>query len=139
MSDQDFFFDEDKKADKPAAKASAKSGTAAKPAAKSAATPADSGAGSMADQAVSMTVAVLIGVIGVLLGAIIGLFVGKSMAVPTVAAETGAITAPAGMGSTTATGGTAPQLSPEQLQNGELPAGHPSIGGSGTASSTPGK
>jgi len=133
VSDQDFFFDEDTKADKPAAKASAKGGTAAKSAAK----PAASGAGSMADQAVSMTVAVLIGVIGILLGAIIGLFVGKSMAVPTVAAETGAITAPAG--STTSTGGTAPQLSPEQLKNGELPAGHPSIGGSGAASSTPGK
>ena len=138
MSDQDFFFDEDTKADKPAAKASAKGGTAAKPAAKSAAKPVDSGAVSMADQAVSMTVAVLIGVIGVLLGAIIGLFVGKSMAVPTLAAETGAITAPGGTGSTAATG-TAPQLSPEQLQNGKLPAGHPSIGGTGTASSTPGK
>jgi hypothetical protein len=76
-----------------------------------------------------MTIAVLVGVIGILLGAVIGLFVGKSMAVPSVATTPGA-------GGTT-TGQQAPQLTPEQLQGGELPAGHPSVGGAATGTPAP--
>jgi len=74
-----------------------------------------------------MTVAILIGVIGILLGAVIGLFVGKSMAVPSVTAGTGAPAATQ----------QAPQLTPEQLQGGELPAGHPSVGGAATGTPAP--
>jgi hypothetical protein len=72
-----------------------------------------------------MTIAILIGVIGILLGAVIGLFVGRSMAVPSVAVSptTGAPAATQ----------QAPQLTPEQLQGGQLPAGHPSVGATTTA------
>jgi hypothetical protein len=75
-----------------------------------------------------MTIAILIGVIGILLGAVIGLFVGKSMAAPSVAVTPGA-----GTGTTQ----QAPQLTPEQLQGGELPAGHPSVGGAATGTPAP--
>ncbi len=119
MSDQDFFFDED---DKPAK-------SAGKDTAKKTSTPAPrSAAPAPAAQTVTMTVAILIGVIGILLGAVIGLFVGKSMAAPAVVLP--------GAGGTT-TGQQAPQLTPEQLQGGELPAGHPSIGGAATGTPAP--
>jgi len=74
-----------------------------------------------------MTIAILIGVIGILLGAVIGLFIGKSLAVPTAAVVPAATT----------TGQSAPQLTPEQLQGGQLPKGHPAIGGAGAATGTP--
>ena len=128
MSDQDFFFDEDEKPAKSAGKPAPK---------KAGSSPARSGSGSAASataapasaQSVSMTVAVLIGVIGILLGAVIGLFVGKSMAVPTVASIPSA-------GGTTSEQ-SAPQLTPEQLQGGQLPAGHPSVGGAATGTPAP--
>jgi hypothetical protein len=119
VSDQDFFFDEDEKPAK----------TAGKPAAKKAgSSPSRGGSSAPAPasaQSVSMTVAILVGVIGILLGAVIGLFVGKSMAVPSIAVTPGA--------GTTTTGQQAPQLTPEQLQGGQLPAGHPAVGGAGGA------
>jgi len=119
VSDQDFFFEEDeqpkaaKKSDTP------KKGGSARPAqAEVAAAPA---------QGVTMTVAALIGVIALLLGAIGGIFIGRGMAAPTVA-TTPAVTAPAaGAGGST----TAPQLTEDQMQGGELPAGHPDIGSMG--------
>jgi hypothetical protein len=119
VSDQDFFFDEDDK--------SAKS--AGKDTTKKASSPAPRSAAPAPAQTVTMTVAILIGVIGILLGAVIGLFVGKSMAVP-------AVVLPGAGGTTTQ---QAPQLTPEQLQGGELPAGHPAVGGGagGAATGTP--
>jgi hypothetical protein len=127
VSDQDFFFDED---DKPA------KGSGSSPAKKTGTTTSRSGSSSAnrgaaapaSVQTVSMTVAVLIGVIGILLGAVIGLFVGKSLAVPTVAVAPGA---------GTSTTQQAPQLTPEQLQGGQLPAGHPSVGGAATGTPAP--
>lgn len=109
MSDQDFFFDEEEQAeDKPAKTAArverAASGTA----------PAASAAGM---QSVSMTVASLIGVVALLVGIIIGIIIPAG-------ASTGGVPAP----TSTGTGAAAPQLSPEELQSGELPSGHPDIG-----------
>jgi hypothetical protein len=127
VSDQDFFFDEDDKSAKTSGSSAAKktgssaSRTGSGSSNKGAAAPASA-------QTVSMTVAVLIGVIGILLGAVIGLFVGKSMAVPTVAVAPGA---------GTSTTQQAPQLTPEQLQGGQLPAGHPSVGGTATGTPAP--
>jgi hypothetical protein len=121
VSDQDFFFDEDEQP-KPAEKATAptkksgSSGSASRP-------PASGG-----EQSVSMTVAVLIGVVTMLLGVIIGLFIGRGMATPAVVAPTGTGTTPQQQG--------APQLSPEQLEGGQLPEGHPDIGGGGMGGST---
>ncbi|MCL4079314.1 hypothetical protein MX659_06930 [Coriobacteriia bacterium Es71-Z0120] len=105
MSDQDFFFDEEesetpKKAEKKAA--------SARPAQKTVA-PAKQ---QVFQQSVSMTVAALVAVIALLLGVIIGILI------PT-----------GGSGTTTDTGAVAPQLTPEQLQSGQLPPGHPDISG----------
>jgi len=121
VSDQDFFFDEDeqpKTAEKATvpAKKSGSGGTPTRP-------PAADG------QSVTMTVAVLIGVVTMLLGVIIGLFIGRGMATP-------AVVAPVGGTGTGTTPQAAPQLSPEQLEGGELPEGHPDIGGGGTGGST---
>jgi hypothetical protein len=129
VSDQDFFFDEDEKPAK----------SAGTPAPKKTGSPASTGgSGSPAKspdadapaQMVSMTIAILIGVIGILLGAVIGLFVGKSMAVPSAA-----VTPSAGAG--TGTTQQAPQLTPEQLQGGQLPSGHPAVGGAATGTPAP--
>ena len=117
VSDQDFFFDEDEKPAKSGGAVRCQEGGSIVFSQRVRVRP-QAAAAPAAAQSVSMTVAVLIGVIGLLLGAVIGLFVGKSMAVPTVAVTPGA-------GTGTGTTQQAPQLTPEQLQGGELPAGSP--------------
>ena len=127
MSDQDFFFDEDEKPSKTTAKTPAKkSGTSSSSSTRS--TAASTSAASAAAQPVSMTIAILMGVIGLLLGTVIGLMVGMNLVKPAA----GAIDATGGAG----TAVTAPQLSPEQMQSGELPPNHPAVGG-GAATGTP--
>lgn len=109
--DQDFFFDEEETVEEaPAAKsAKAPAKSAAKaPAATSVAT---------AVQTVTVTVAALIGVVALLAGVIVGILlpVGGSNSVP----------AP----TTTGVSATAPELTPEELEGGALPEGHPDISG----------
>lgn len=126
MSDQDFFFDEDEAPAKETAPkkgaSSDKAATKGKPASADAEAPA-----APAAQSVSMGVAGLIGVIALLAGVIIGVIIpvgGSDVPAPT---------------STVPTQGTeqsAPQLSPEQLEGGELPEGHPPIGGEGGPGAT---
>lgn len=127
--DQDFFFDEDEQAApskeaKPARQSTSNTSRTADVAAPAAAP-------GMLAQQVSMAVASLIGVIALLAGVIIGILI----PIGTSSAPTAPTTIAPGAG-----GGSAPQLSPEQLQGGELPEGHPNIGGgaegSGTATGT---
>lgn len=126
MSDQDFFFDEDEAPAKETAPK--KAGSSDKAAAKAA--PAAGAA--TAVQTVSMSVAALIGVIALLAGVIIGIVipVGGGANVP----------APTGVQTPGAPGGdsAAPQLSPDQLNSGELPEGHPPIGGGEGGQGAPG-
>ena len=71
-----------------------------------------------------MTVAALIGVVALLLGVIIGIVIpsgGDSTPAPT--ATTGGV--------------SAPQLSPEQLESGSLPEGHPDVGDAAPEGSAP--
>lgn len=118
MSEQDFFFDEEEQevAEKPAAKKTdSPSGTAgsSKPVA----------AAATSAQGVSMTIASLIGVVALLAGVIIGIVlpVGAGTDVPAPSTTTG-------------TESQAPQLTPEQLESGQMPPGHPQVGApSGTA------
>ncbi len=133
MSDQDFFFDDDKPADKASKsdKTPAKkpSGASTRPAAKSSGSKQpvpESG------QSVTMTMAIMFAVIGLLVGVIVGLFVGNMMNAGSSAVLP-------------ASGGSAPALSQDQLNGGQLPAGHPSVGGAtgggtgaGTGSATTG-
>ncbi|MDI6713065.1 MAG: hypothetical protein QMD96_07495 [Anaerosomatales bacterium] len=106
MSDQDFFFDEEESETAAKAEKKVSSPRQAKPAA----APAKQ---QVFQQSVSMTVASLVAVIALLLGVIVGYLIprGASTSTPT---DTGAI---------------APQLTPEQLQSGQLPPGHPDISG----------
>ncbi|MBS3973755.1 MAG: hypothetical protein KGZ89_02660 [Actinobacteria bacterium] len=135
MSDKDFFFDEDETQDQ----APAKSG-GAKPASKRKAAasvetdlvesdPAPSSSVSFSMQSVSMTVAALIGVVALLTGVIIGMFI------------PGGPTATTGASGTVMPGGApsapAPQLTPEQLEGGALPPGHPPLDGMGATPTTP--
>ncbi len=116
MSDQDFFFDEDDQpAEKPAEKA------AATPAQKttSGTTAAPRPASRAAAQTVSYTVAGLIGVCTLLLGVIIGLAL-PSDDVASSTTSNPLISAPVQ---------DAPQLSPEQMQAGVMPEGHPPVDG----------
>lgn len=124
MSEQDFFFDEEEQAaaEKPVAKKTDS------PSATAPGKPAVVAAGA---QSVSMTIASLIGVVALLAGVIIGIVlpVGASTDVP-------APTTPAG------TESQAPQLSPEQLESGQMPPGHPQVGApageaTGSATTTP--
>ena len=127
MSDQDFFFDEDEKP----AKSQSKSAPAKKPAS----SPAKGSTNSApaAEQSITYTVAALLGVAALLLGVIIGVLIpvnigGSQTATPDAGlTQTGAV--------------EAPQLTPEQMQSGALPPGHPSVGGStgatGSATTTP--
>ncbi|MDZ4178398.1 MAG: hypothetical protein U1E29_04075 [Coriobacteriia bacterium] len=111
MSDQDFFFDEDEtSAETNAGASTAKRETeASKPAARVASPAA-------AIQSVSMMVAVLIGVVALLAGVIIGILIPSGTPnVPAPNTIGGGAAAPA------------PQLSPEQLQGGDLPPGHPPL------------
>lgn len=124
MSDQDFFFDEDEQPKKDAPKGSAKQGGNSSG---SKASSAPSAAAAAPAQNVSMTVTVLAAVVALLLGIIVGIFVGRSTAAPV----------PGITGTPTNTGAVqAPQLSPEQLQGGELPPNHPDIGGGAPGGST---
>ena len=121
MSDQDFFFDEEETA-QPAPKTESKStakttGTSPAPRPRqSTATSASSA--SFFEQNVSMSVAALMTVIGLLVGVIVGF----------VIAPDGAAT---GTETTLGTGTTvpAPALTEDQLNSGELPAGHPAVTG----------
>jgi hypothetical protein len=117
VSDQDFFFDEDEPT-KEAAPTNSPSKTSTTTSRATAAAPAVG----MADQSVSLMVTILVGVVTALLGVIIGIFVGRGLATTAVPGV--------GSGASLGTGTTqeAPQLSPDQLEGGELPAGHPPIG-----------
>jgi hypothetical protein len=137
VSEQDFFFDEDEQPKQPA-KQSAKSSDSTKSSKPAAA--------SSTPGSVTTTVTALVGVVALLIGVILGIFVGQSLATPTVSGN-GGISTPTqgapqqgGMGQG-GTGGeqAAPQLTPEQMQGGELPQGHPdinSMNASGSAETT---
>ncbi|HET6351601.1 MAG TPA: hypothetical protein VFG89_05680 [Coriobacteriia bacterium] len=124
MSDQDFFFDEDEQPkDVEPVKVSAPKPAKAKAAA----------AAAPAAQGVSVAIASLIGVIALLAGLIVGILLPIGGTPATSATNTPS--SPAGQ--------TAPQLSNEQMQSGQLPSGHPDISGmsgstgtSGTSGST---
>lgn len=105
MSDQDFFFDEEETEAPAKPEKKASSPGRAKPSA----APAQQ---QFFQQSVSMTVASLVAVIALLLGVIVGFLIPRGPS--TTATDTGAV---------------APQLSPEQLQSGQLPPGHPDISG----------
>lgn len=142
MSDQDFFFDEDEQVSKPTTKSSAKpagkspSKSAAKPSPSapakgnqsrapkgaSAAQPATSSTGTFFEQQVSVSVAALLVVVGLLIGVIIGVLVAPGQTESSIST-----TSPTGSA-------TAPELTSDQLQSGELPAGHPDISGTATGS-----
>ena len=120
MSDNDFLFDDDKKAEpavksKPAGNAAVKKKPAPKSAPRPAAAPARA-AGVQDQQSVTVTIAALIAVVALLIGIIVGIFVGRAMTPDTVSSQT--VT-----GGTSMTG-TAPALTEEQIQGG-MPAGHP--------------
>ena len=122
MSDQDFFFDEDEspvEETKETKKTAKTSGTASKKAAQKSAAPAPSD-----EKSVTMTIASLIGVVALLVGIIIGIII--------PAGGTGSLPAPSAGG----TGVSAPQLSPEQLETGDLPEGHPDLGEEGAPPAT---
>ncbi|MDZ4168924.1 MAG: hypothetical protein U1E26_04610 [Coriobacteriia bacterium] len=126
MSDQDFFFDEDEATPEKTAEAPKKSASS-KPAASKEPAAAVAASG---EQSVSLTVTVLVAVVAVLVGVILGIFIGRGLAAPAPVAT--------GMpGSTAPANQPAPQLTPEQLQGGEMPPGHPPVGGdAGAATGT---
>lgn len=128
--DQDFFFDEDEGTEEASApkKAEAPKGKA-KPAAQPAAPPPSGG---FMQQTVPMTIAGLIGIVALLAGVIIGIALPNNSQ-PAVPAGTAPTAVPGG-------GAPAPQLTPEQLQGGELPEGHPTVpeGMGGSAPATDG-
>jgi len=140
VSEQDFFFDEEPEGTKPATKSAASkatptkgSGPASAGSGKSAskAAPVVEAPSSVADQSTTWAVASLLGVVGLLLGAILGFLLGNSLSATTTSTTTPSapVTAPQS--------GTAPStLTSEQLNSGELPAGHPPIDASGTAGAT---
>jgi hypothetical protein len=154
VSDQDFFSEgeETELKEEKATKASdrggkttpAKSTTARaatnKPAARPAAKPAPKGAASKApepqpsffDQTVTMAMASLLAIVGLLLGVIIGYFVFNGGGTPTVSTAPGSVQSP----SVTGTGTAAPPLSQDQINAGQLPAGHPKLPGSTTTTPT---
>lgn len=120
MSDQDFFFDEDE-AQAPASAKSSGDKADKSPSRSKQAEPSATVAG----QSVTVTVAALLAIIGVLIGLIGGVFVARML--------------PGGAGAPTAATTSAPQLTDQQIQSGELPPNHPNIGqmgGSAAASST---
>lgn len=149
--DQDFFFDEEdekpargaKTPAKPATTASAKG--SAKPAAKTPArspdgtsarepaapAPSPEPSGSFFEQNVSVAIASLAVVCALLVGVIAGVLIGQSRA--SGVADLPSPTAPAGQ-----TGAAAP-LTPDQLNSGKLPSGHPSIGATATGTTKPSK
>ncbi|MHB9002750.1 MAG: hypothetical protein ACYC6C_01620 [Coriobacteriia bacterium] len=120
--DQDFFFDEEETVveEKPVAAPKAKTTTAV-----STTAPAGVAVPAGDAQSVTMTVAALIGVVALLVGVIIGIVI-------PVGGSTGTVPQP----TTPGTNATAPQLSEDQLQGGELPQGHPDISGMATDTAT---
>lgn len=132
MSDQDFFFDED---EKPTAKSQSKNAPAKKPASSSAKAGSTKPAAAAPAQSVTYTIAALIGVAALLLGVIVGILL------PINVGGAGTTATP-NAGLTTTGQSQAPQLTPEQMQSGQLPPGHPSIGSgstgaTGSATTTP--
>ena len=152
MSDQDFFFDEDEATPAKGAKAPAK-GTSKTPAkapekAPSKVVSAPAGSGDdvpFLDRQVTMTILFLSVAIALLLGIVAGYLLAPApTSLPTVNTEATVPPAsnsnPMGGATTTGTGsGAAPQLTPEQMNQGQLPAGHPSVGGGSSATSGTGK
>jgi hypothetical protein len=139
VSDQDFFFDEEPTKPAPDAPAS-KSGGAKSGAAKPAAKPASSSKTEPAaavpflEQSTVMSVAILIGVVGLLVGLIGGYLLGTAQTQPAAAPASGAVgTVPDATGQ-----GGAPVLTQEQINAGQVPAGHPSIATSGAATTPSG-
>ncbi|HEX9093222.1 MAG TPA: hypothetical protein VF902_04490 [Coriobacteriia bacterium] len=136
MSDQDFFFDEEDEArptesSAPAGKAKTGSGAkpqgaASAPAKRGGAAPAASSDTSaqtpLLEQNVTVMVAGMLMVVGILVGFIIGFLIGGGTSAPAAVPST--TSAPVGA----VTPGT---LTDQQVQQG-LPAGHPSIGATGT-------
>ena len=129
MSDQDFFFDEEESAEekKPAKKSDSDSAKKSAPAKKA---PKSCSSSSAADvpfleRTVTMTIAMLMAVVTLLVGVIVGIIIPTDGGVP-------APTATSGMEA----GGSAPQLSPEQLDSG-MPEGHPDIGEMGGGEAMP--
>jgi hypothetical protein len=120
VSDQDFFFEDDakpaEKSDNKAKKATPASGSANKGGTRPAASPTGGGDG----QSVTMTMAIMFAVIGLLLGVVIGLFIGNMVSPPAAATVTSPSTQ------------VAPVLTDEQMNAGQLPAGHPAVTASGT-------
>lgn len=124
MSEQDNFFDEEPDAPSPAPKGSKSPATAPSK------SPAEAPAPAVYDDApaegsTTWAIASLIGVIGLLLGAILGFVLGSTLSAAAVSTDT---TAPAPITGTQ----SAPQLTTDQISAGELPAGHPSVGTTGS-------
>lgn len=136
VSDQDFFFDDD---EKPAAKSGTKTPAKKSGSQSSSRQPSKSGSRSTATsvaataQSVTMTMAILFAVIALLLGMAIGLFIGN-----TLNANNSAATSAGGASSV-----AAPGLTQDQINSGQLPAGHPSVtgmgAGTGSTAATPTK
>lgn len=133
MSDQDFFFEEEPENKDRSSKASTKAATP-KTSPKAASTAvAESAVQDIDDDApllerpTTWAVAILIGVIGLLIGAIGGFLLGSNSGAALPAASS---TAPA------ASTAPAPELSNDQIESGELPAGHPPISTTGTPDAT---
>ncbi len=131
--DQDFFFEDEDvptKADKSVTKAGGSKPApkpAAKPAAKPGPKPVAAQEPAFFDRQISVAMTGLIAVVALLVG-----IIGTMLFVGTPAAPVS--TVPGAVGGT----GVAPQLSPQQLNSGQLPAGHPAIPGAGAASGTAG-
>lgn len=124
MSDQDFFFDEEDDA-KPAAKVASKATAGSKAASGSkggrAPQPVAASGGSFFAQSVSMAITSLVAVIALLVGLIIGILIPSGSATPETASPAATV---------------APTLTEDQLNSGELPAGHPPVSGTATDSAT---
>ncbi|MBF4510234.1 MAG: hypothetical protein ISP10_07160 [Aeromicrobium sp.] len=116
MSDQDFFFDEEDDAQPSPARPAKTEQRKAAPAPRSTSSKGESASSpAFFEQSVSMMVAALMAVIGLLVGVIIGFVIAPAdggSAVPTSPASSSA---------------PAPLLSPDQLESGALPEGHPPI------------
>ncbi|PKQ19498.1 MAG: hypothetical protein CVT66_09860 [Actinobacteria bacterium HGW-Actinobacteria-6] len=106
MSEQDFFFDEEVDAKPAPRKASAPKGTS------------EPTSGSFFAQDISVSIAALMAVIALLLGIIVGVLI-----------PSGGTTSGVSTGAPASSSEAAPQLTPDQLDSGELPAGHPDLSG----------
>jgi hypothetical protein len=124
VSDQDFFFEEDEKASEKPASSAKQSGSKqpTKSAPKSApkSTPKSAAPQPSGGMELTWTVVALIAVVALLLGVIVGYAIPKGA--DSLTSDVPAATT------------SAPQLSPDQLKSGQLPAGHPAIGGAGAPS-----